>query len=39
MKAAIYAQFNPIKTMEQVIDDRYVLRICIVATLLLAVCC
>jgi hypothetical protein len=39
MKAVIYAQFNPIKSMEQVIGDRYVLRICIAAALLLAFCC
>jgi hypothetical protein len=39
MKAVIYAQFNPIKNMDQLIGDRYVLRICIVAALLLAACC
>jgi hypothetical protein len=39
MKAAIYAQFNPVKTMAQLIDDRSVLRACIIVGLLLAVCC
>lgn len=39
MKAVIYAQFNPIKTMDQLIDDRYILRLCIAAVLLLVSCC
>jgi len=39
MKAAIYAQFNPIKNMDQLIGDRCVLRLCIVGALLLAACC
>jgi hypothetical protein len=39
MKAAIYKQFNPVKTMQQLIGDRCVLRIGIIAGLLLAVCC
>jgi hypothetical protein len=39
MKAVIYAQFNPVKTMEELICDRCVLRVCIIAGLLLAVCC
>jgi hypothetical protein len=39
MKAALYAQFNPVKTMEQLIGDRSVLRICILAGLAIAACC
>jgi hypothetical protein len=39
MKATIYAQFNPVKTMEQLIGDRCALRICILAGLLVAFCC
>jgi hypothetical protein len=38
MKAMIYAQFNPVKSMHQLIGDRCVLRVCIVAVLLLAFC-
>ena len=39
MKAAFYAQLNPVKTMSQLIDDRVVLRVSILAALLLAFCC
>jgi hypothetical protein len=38
MKAALYAQFNPIKTMSQLVGDRCALRLCIAAILLLAAC-
>ena len=38
MKAMIYAQLNPVKSMHQLIGDRCVLRVCIVAVLLLAFC-
>jgi hypothetical protein len=38
MKAAIYAQLNPVKTMVQLIEDRSVLRVGIIVGLLLAVC-
>jgi hypothetical protein len=39
MKAALYAQFNPVKTMAQLIGDRCVLRICILASFAIAACC
>ena len=39
MKAALYAQFNPVKTMQQLIGDRCVLRLSIVGALLIAACC
>jgi hypothetical protein len=39
MKAVIYAQFNPVKSMEQLIGDRCILRLCIAAALLLVFCC
>lgn len=39
MKAALYAQFNPVKTMRQLIADRSVLRIGITFGLVLAACC
>ena len=39
MRATIYAQFNPIKTMSQLIGDRSILRVTIVAALVLAACC
>jgi hypothetical protein len=39
MKAVIYAQFNPVKTMKQLVCDRCVLRVGIIAGILLAVCC
>jgi hypothetical protein len=39
MKAVIYAQFNPVKSMEQLIGDRYTLRLFIAAALLLVFCC
>jgi hypothetical protein len=39
MKAIIYAQFNPVKTMGQVIDDRFVIRMCILAAVVVAWCC
>ena len=39
MKAAIYAQFNPVKNMAQLIDDRLVLRLSILGALLVAFCC
>jgi hypothetical protein len=38
MKAVLYAQFNPVKSMRQLIGDRCVLRLCILVALLLAVC-
>jgi hypothetical protein len=38
MKAVFFAQLNPVKTMQQLICDRSVLRIAIIAGLLLAVC-
>src|SRR5262249_48820366 len=38
MKAVIYAQLNPVKTMQQLICDRCILRVAIIAGLLLAVC-
>ena len=39
MKAALYAQLNPIKTMDQLIGDRCVMRIFILASFLVAACC
>jgi hypothetical protein len=39
MKAALYAQLNPVKTMQQLIGDRRVLRIGILAGLMIAACC
>jgi hypothetical protein len=38
MKAAFYAQLNPVKTMAQLVGDRSILRVCIIAGLLLAAC-
>jgi hypothetical protein len=38
MRAVIYAQFNPVKTMEQLIGDRCVLRIGILAGVIIAAC-
>ena len=38
MKAVLYAQFNPVKTLKQVVGDRYVLRLCILVTLVLVAC-
>jgi len=39
MRAALYLQFNPVKNMGQLIGDRCLLRLSIVAALLLAACC
>jgi hypothetical protein len=36
MKAVIYAQLNPVKTMQQLISDRCVLRVAIIAGLALS---
>ena len=38
MKAILYAQFNPSKTMSQLINDRTVFRLGLVTSLLLAWC-
>ena len=38
MKAVIYAQFNPVKTMRQLIGDRCTLRLLILGALLVATC-
>jgi hypothetical protein len=38
MKTVIYAQFNPAKTMRQLIDDRCLLRVSILTALALAFC-
>jgi len=38
MKAVLYAQFNPVKSMKQLVGDRCTLRLCILAALLLAAC-
>jgi hypothetical protein len=38
MKAVIYAQFNPVKTMRQLIGDRCALRLLILGALLVATC-
>jgi hypothetical protein len=38
MKAAIYSQCNPVKTMRQLIDDRILLRLGILASLMIAFC-
>ena len=38
MKAVIYAQFNPVKTMRQLIDDRLLIRLGILASLVIAFC-
>jgi hypothetical protein len=38
MKNVIYAQFNPVKTMRQLMDDRCLFRLVILASLLIAFC-
>ena len=38
MKAVIYAQFNPVKTLPQLIGDRCTLRLLIFGALLVATC-
>jgi hypothetical protein len=38
MKALLYAQFNPQKTMEQLVNDRAIFRYLIVAVLILSAC-
>jgi hypothetical protein len=38
MKALLYAQFNPQKTMEQLVNDRAICRYLIVAVLILSAC-
>jgi hypothetical protein len=38
MKAVIYAQLNPVKTMRQLIDDRFLFRFAILANLVIAFC-
>jgi hypothetical protein len=38
MKTVIYAQFNPVKTMRQLIDDRFLLRLGILTSLMIAFC-
>ena len=38
MKALLYAQFNPQKTMEQLVNDRAIFRYLIVGILILSVC-
>jgi hypothetical protein len=38
MKAVIYAQFNPVKTLRQLIGDRCALRLLILGALLVATC-
>jgi hypothetical protein len=39
MKAAIYAQFNPDKTMSELIGDRLALQVGIISWVLLAAFC
>jgi hypothetical protein len=38
MKAILYAQFNPSKTMSQLINDRDVFRLVLLSSLFLAWC-
>jgi len=38
MKALLYAQFNPQKTMEQLVNDRAIYRYLIAAVLILSAC-
>ena len=38
MKALLYAQINPQKTMEQLVNDRAIFRYLIVAVLILSAC-
>jgi hypothetical protein len=38
MKAKLYAQFNPMKTMSQLINDRALYRLLMLGTLLCAWC-
>ena len=38
MKAVIYAQLNPVKTLRQIVGDRCVLRLLILVALLTATC-
>jgi hypothetical protein len=38
VKTVIYAQFNPVKTMRQLMDDRCLFRLVIFATLAVAFC-
>ncbi len=38
MKSFIYAQLNPTKTMQQLLDDRDLYRLLIIAALLVACC-
>ena len=38
MKAVLRAQFNPVKTMQQLVADRAIIRVFIVVGLLLAWC-
>jgi len=39
MKALLYSQLNPCKTMEQLIDDRDLYRFFLVAALFMSWCC
>ena len=36
MKTVIYAQFNPVKTMRQLMDDRFLFRLGILTSLVIA---
>ena len=38
MKTVIYSQLNPVKTMRQLMDDRFLFRLGIVTSLLIAFC-
>jgi hypothetical protein len=38
MKAILYAQFNPQKTLEQFVNDRNLYRFLIVAVLIMSAC-
>ena len=39
MKALLYAQFNPVKTLKQVTNDRTLYRALIVISLVVVWCC